>query len=292
MAPVLGLNKIPEFGIIIFILILTSFICTKLDHKFNVSWKYVLIPLYLLTIDIFGPVISYMALTIYRQESFDSYSFVLGEGREALFMGVLAFFWLNILKVKDFITQFLWVFMWILGIILLSLKICGVGIHSAIVSVPFHIAIYVPLYMLLNRPHLLRDDFRLERFYFIPIIVSFSVFMILLTIQIETDVFWSWHVVFIPLYIVDVLAFCYLIVPGLAVFSHTYLDSGMRNHPGYVFAFVGLFDVLIMIPLLVFKILLGQTLDGIKDYSFSSVFSPLFILESFGALLYLFFLRV
>ena len=286
------MNKIPEIGIIIFLFVLTSFVCTKLDHKFDVPWKYVLIPLYLLAIDIFVPVINYMAMTIYRKEPFDSYSFVFGEGIRPVFMGALAFFWLDILKPKDFIKQFLWVFMWILGIILLSLKISGVGIHSAIVSVPFHIAFYVPLYMIVKRPNLLGDDLCFERLYFVPITVAISVFMILLAIQIESNVFWSWHIVFIPLYFVDFLAVGYLAYPAIGTIAGIHTGYGPRSYSGYILAFVGLFDLFVMIPLLIFKILLGLTLDGIKDYSFSSIFSPLFILESFGTILYLFFVRL
>lgn len=284
----LGMNRANEIACIILLFILTSFICTKLDHKFDAPWPCVLIPLYLLTAFIFGPIIIYILLTWYSQLHLED-EFDLNLLCGQTFLWILSFSWLDIRELVSFLKLFTWVFMWVAGLILLSLKLTGVGIHWAIVSIPFHFILLTMGVIIVRRKNLLDDDECFERCYMVPILLLISIFLILLVVQLETNVYWSWHIVFIPLYIIDFLSVFYLLAPLISMCCFWSFDDLLDDDPQILMALVGLFDFFIMGPILIFKILLGLTLDGIKDYTFSSIFSTLYIVESLGFLMYLFF---
>ena len=281
------MNKLNEILAIILIFVLTSLICTKLDHKIDIPWSHVMIPLYFLIVMFFGPMISYIILTWYSQKNWDE---ELEPERDCrpMFLGVLSFFWLDIKEAKHFLKIFLWVSMWVIGLILLCLKIAGVGIHSAIVTIPFLIIMLVLGYFIVYEKNFLDDDFRFERILAGFMLASISVFIILLAIQIETDVFWSWHVVLAPLYIFDGIIFLYIVFPIIScicfVAPDDYLDAD-ADDAALIWAAVTFF---LMTPFLIFKILLGLTLDGVRDYTFGGIFAPIFVLESFGTIFYFF----
>ena len=281
----LGMNKVNEILAIILIFVLTSLICTKLDHKIDIPWSHVMIPLYFLIVMFFGPMISYVILTWYSQKDWDE---ELEPERDCrpMFLGVLSFFWLDIKKPKNFLKLFLWVSMWVIGLVLLCLKIAGVGIHAAIVSVPFHIILLVLGYFIVIERDFFEDDFCFERLLASLMLTTISVFMILLAIQLETDVFWSWHIVLTPLYIFDGIIFGYVVFPFFACFTNIGPDHFLRDDPESGLAIWGAVTFFLMAPFLIFKILLGLTMDGVRDYTFGGIFAPIFVLESFGTIFY------
>lgn len=283
----LGMNKVNETVCILILIAFTALVCTKLDHKHDIPWSCVLIPLYILIVFIFGPIIIYMLLSWYSHKSLD-YEIISTSSSscEQLYLGFLAFYWLSLEDVKDLLHLLSWVTAWVVGLVLLSLKLNGVEIHWAIVSIPFHIIFFIMEFTILRDSSLCNDNACFEVFYFIPVFVSISAFLIMLTIQLETDVYWSWNIVFIPLYIVDFLAFFYLLAPTLSLFCNCHFDEFLREDPAIVLIVGGIFDFFTIIPVFIFKILLGLTLDGIKDYTFSSMFSTVFIMEVFGLLMF------
>ena len=205
-----------------------------------------------------------------------------------MFLGILSFFWRDIKELVHFLELFLWDLMWVAGLIMLCIKIAGVGIHGAIVSVPFHIILIISGYFIMKKKRFCDDDFCFERISSLPLLVLISIFMILLVIQIETNVFWSWHTVFIPLYIFDGLFTIYVIFPIVACICDIAPDDFLDYDNRTMLAIWTATMLFFIGPLFIFKILLGLTLDGSRDYTFAGIFAPIYVIESIATILYFF----
>ena len=198
-------------------------------------------------------------------------------------------FWLNICELKDCLIYCAWIGLWTLGFLFLGLRLGGVGIHWAIVFVPFLILIFAGIGLLLFiGGNILEDrDARYERVYGVLALLCLSVFLILLAVQLESNVYWSWQIVFIPLYIIDGLGFIYfisVIILGLCIDLPP--DEIIDYDVELALIFSGGLDLGVFTPFLIFKILLGLTLDGIKDYTFAGMGSTIFVVESLVTLFY------
>lgn len=107
------------------------------------------------------------------------------------------------------------------------------------------------------------------------VLIFTTVFLILCVVQLERRKKWLWHLVFIPLWILDAVTITSLIIWVILHSPHPEFNVGLRRK---------LWLLYLIILKLAFLLALCAKLDGLTKAPYSQIFIPLwFLLFSIGA---------
>eukprot|EP00727_Mastigamoeba_balamuthi_P014254 m51a1_g9451 hypothetical protein (490) ;mRNA; r:495700-497485 len=119
--------------------------------------------------------------------------------------------------------------------------------------------------------------------------IALTVSLLLVALQLDDRIGISWHYIFGPLYVMEVYAAVLPLLYWLGgsvccCLARSWCDE--RTHLGHnpklgvALVTAAALASLVVLPALSFEVLLAQTLEGIRDYRFATVFTPLFIFAS------------
>ena len=110
-------------------------------------------------------------------------------------------------------------------------------------------------------------------------LIFITVFLTLCVVRLDRDTKWLWHLVFIPIWILDAVA-----ITSLIVLSIMHFKSGQNPYPEFTIGkWRKIWLLYLYILKLIFLLTLCAKLDGLTDASYLEVFIPLwFLLVSIG----------
>lgn len=206
-------------------------------------------------------------------------------------------------------------------LVLATIRLCGVeDLPWWVVLLPLYLvllAISVVIAWIAGYDTILEDEQRFDRL--VPIFgnLLLTLFLIFLSLCLDGIIEWSWHLIFIPLFVYKGIMILLPIVlsvltvyldhkgsywledrsrwPGnwsfliKQLFNEIFWSNSYQIHP-FLPAHMGsyciaatLIAILVIGPLLAFELLLAKKLDNPEDDTpYSLIFIPLFILEGFG----------
>jgi len=277
------------------VLWITIMAVLKLDETIDWEWKYILIPLYIVVLQLMCAPVCYDAISSKFSYTFEDEL----DPDDNHLCGPIFFFLAFIVPLNNLthrgirrLRLFPITFGLALFLIFAMIRVAGAeGMKWWAVFIPLNIAILWVMLLVLFAGYdsCFSDDAKMDRILISIGLLLVVLFFIFLGLRMEDVITWRWILVMTPLFILKGLA---VVIPTILSICTYYCDARgsywledrtrWANHAGsYCMGVLGI-AILLLGPLLTFEVLLAQRLDETIDTSYKLIFIPLFIIEGFG----------
>jgi hypothetical protein len=280
----------PHEWLSVICLILTTILSVlKLDDIIDASWGVIMIPMYLIMLQIFGAPIIYDILSSIYKYYYDHEL----EPDNNPWCAPIFFFLLFVVPIQEGKNKTKVVMYPLMTSFLLFLILFFIRINhpDALpwwgVFLPLLVALLlVSIIPLMVGYGVFSDRRRFDRILPSILTLVLIVFVVFLFLKLDETIDWNWYQVMIPLWVLESLLV--VIPPVLSILTFIFdradsywLDDRTRwtDDVGPFCITSLIFSVLVITPLLTFQVLLAQYLENDLDTTYAMIFIPLFVLE-------------